>query len=81
MIGHATETPDHHFLVSIGENETLTGKETDHLENLHHETGHDLKIMIVFHHDLNPHSIVGGGPHHHHEEWMTVLLVDMMITT
>lgn len=81
MIGHVTETPDRHFLASIGENETLTGKETDHLENLHHETGHGLKIMIIFPHDLNHPSIVVEGPHHHHEEWMTVLMVDMMITT
>lgn len=80
MIGHVTGTPDHHFL-SIGENETLTGKETDHLENLHHETGHGLKIMIVFPHDLNPLSIVVEGPHHHHEEWTIVPMVDMMITT
>lgn len=81
MIGHVTETPDHHFLASIGENETLTGKETDHLESLHHETGQDLKIMIASPRVLNHPLIVVEGPHHRHEEWMTILMVDMMTTT
>lgn len=80
---HVTETPDHPS-PSTGENENLSGKETDHLGNLPHVIDQDLKIMIASHHGLSHLLLIGGGGLHLHlGEWKTVLMVvvEMMIST